>query len=442
MSAAAPSTAPVPGGADDGRFESLDVLRGVAVLGILLMNVVGFGLPYGYESPVNSGGADGANLAVWLGEMVLFEGTMRGLFTLLFGAGVLLFAARVEARTPALVADRHARRMLWLGVFGFVNSHLLLWAGDILFEYAVAGLIVVAFRLARVRTLLLVAAGLLALVTLRGLQDWQDLRAIATAGTAAAAAEANGATLSEEQQLDVDAWQARLAELRPDAATMEARVEAMRGGFASAFEVVTQDAFDNRTSWLYLYALPETLAMMLIGVALFRWGALTGQWSRRRYLVLALAGYGLGLPINLLEALASWRSGFDPLISSLSWYVSYELGRVPLTLGHLFMVLFVWKSGWLQGALRRLAATGRMALTHYLAQSALGMLVFTGVGLGLYGQLERYQLYYVVVAIWILQLLSSPWWLARFRYGPVEWLWRALTFGERPPLRRAGAAPA
>lgn len=420
----------------DDRIDSLDTLRGVAVLGILLMNIIGVGLPHAYEDPVVAGGHEGADLAAWLVTSLFFEGTMRGLFTLLFGAGVVLFTSRLEAARPADAADLHVRRMLWLILFGFVNSHLLLFAGDILFEYGVTGLFLYAFRKVAPHKLIIVATLLFGLLTLRGYVDFHGLVTLRDTAAVAEAQQARGGELTEAQTEALEDWQEQQQDMRPSADDLQEDIDAMRGGFASAWVSVTDTVFGFRTSFFYEYGFLEDIATMMLGVALFSLGALQGRWSRRQYALLALAGYGIGLLVNVPEALAVMRSGFDPITNAFTWMVSYELGRVPMTLGHVGLVMLLFRSAPGAALLRRLAATGRMAFTNYLTQSLICMLLFTGVGFGLFGQLARHELYYVVAAIWLLQLLWSPWWLARFHYGPMEWLWRSLTYGRWQALRR------
>lgn len=422
------------------RLDSLDVLRGVAVLGILLLNIIAFGLPNAYENPAVAGPVEGANLAAWLTTSLLFEGTMRGLFTLLFGAGVVLFLRNAEARDPATAADLHVRRMLWLIAFGFVNSHLLLWAGDILFEYGCVGLVLYAFRNARPRTLIIVAVLLYGALTVRGSIEYAGLVELRAEGEAAAQVERAGGTLSEAQSEALEGWRETQEELLPSAEKLQEDIDAMRGGYWSAFGVVSEHAQYARTTFFYEYGFLEDLATMMLGVALFGLGALQGRWTARQYAWLAALGYGVGLTVNSLEAWHTLRAGFDPIETLAPWLVTYELGRVPLTLGHAALCLLVWKSGVLRAALARLAATGRMAFTNYLSQSVLCMLLFTGLGFGLYGQLQRHELYYIVAGIWVLQLAWSPWWLARFHQGPLEWLWRRLVYRAPQPFRRARSA--
>jgi uncharacterized protein len=146
-------------------------------------------------------------------------------------------------------------------------------------------------------------------------------------------------------------------------------------------------------------------------------------------------GWTIGLAVNALEVAHQLRNGFEVQSVMTSWYVTYDFGRIPLTLGHLAFIMLLLKNGVLRRAFKALACVGQMALTNYLAQSVICLFVFTGAGLALFGQLDRHQLYFVVLAIWAVQLAWSPWWLARYRFGPMEWLWRSLTRWERQPLR-------
>jgi uncharacterized protein len=422
--------------ADRARIDSLDSLRGLAVLGILLMNIIGFGLPMAYEDPSVYGGSTGADFGVWLTTSLFFEGTMRGLFTLLFGAGVILFTSRVEATRPADAADLHVRRMLWLILFGFVNSHVLLWRGDILFEYGITGLVLYAFRRAAPQKLVVIAILLFVGLTVRGAVDYHSLKTLEATAAAAQDASLSGRELTPLQAKAIDDWREELSHMKPSQEDLQEEIDAIRGGFVTAFGVVTEDIFQWRTSFFYQYGFFEDLATMMLGMALFMTGGLQGRWRHSQYAWLMLGGYGIGVAVNALEASAVVQSNFDPVVNTFNWVVSYELGRVPTTLGHIGLIMLIWKSGWFTAAMQRLAAVGRMAFTNYLMQSLIGMLLFTGVGLGLFGQLARHELYYIVAGIWLLQLLWSPWWLARYHYGPFEWLWRALTYRQRPHFRR------
>lgn len=437
-----PAGEAVPTSAEE-RILALDALRGVAVLGILLINVAGAGLPFAYGDPTNAGGATGANLAAWALNSLLVEGTMRGLFTLLFGAGIVLYTSRLERAGLGLqTADLYYRRTIWLIVFGLVNAYLLVWAGDILFYYGVAGLILFVFRAQPVRRLLAFAIPLLCLQTVTGTLDYIEIHQTRLDAEHAQALRQGGATLNAEQEAAIAACQEHLDYLKPSAEAVQQRVEAMRAGYLSAMRENAGEAFFSQTEFFYLLGLWECLGMMLLGMALFRSGALTAQWSNAAYARMLVLGWGIGLTVNGLEIAHQLRNDFDLHAVLTAGYVTYDLGRIPLTLGHLALVMLLLRSGRLRGAFMVLARAGQMALTNYLAASVICLFVFTGAGLALYGQLERHELYWIVLAIWAAQLAWSQWWLARFRYGPMEWLWRSLTRWERQPLRRDAAPEA
>lgn len=176
--------------------------------------------------------------------------------------------------------------------------------------------------------------------------------------------------------------------------------------------------------------------MMLLGMALLKSGFLTAQWSSRRYVWVLGMGWGVGLLVNGLEVAWQIQQGFQMKPLMMASFVTYDLGRIPMTFGHVAAVMLLVRSGRLRLLLQVFARTGQMALTNYLSQSLICLFLFTGAGLAWFGQLERYQLYYIVGVIWILQLIWSHWWLSRFRFGPMEWVWRSLTRWQRQPLRR------
>lgn len=425
------SAVPQPTARED-RIGLLDTMRGFAVLGILLMNIVGFGLPYAYDDPTNWGGASGGNLIAWGINALLFEGTMRGLFTLLFGAGALLFLQRHEGRGATRL---YLRRMAGLVAFGLLDGYLLLWDGDILFFYGLAGLLLIPFRRMPAGRLIAVAALIMSLQTLVTMVEWSDYHKERAEAHAAEAKRALGAPLNADQIAAIETFAATSRELKPAHADLEALVAGMRESYASAFELVRERTWYVQTVFFLRHGLLESLGMMLLGMALLRQGVLDGSASSRMYLALLAGGYALGLSVNVHEVRVLWTSGFstDALIDG---YLSYDLGRIPMTLGHVGAVGLLCRTRALRPTVRALADVGRMALTNYLAQSVICMLIFTGAGWALYGQLERSDLYYAVAAIWIAQLIWSPLWLRHFRFGPAEWLWRSLTYGRSQPLRR------
>jgi uncharacterized protein len=427
------------------RIAMLDTTRGIAVLGILLMNITGFGLPNAYDDPTNWGGADGANLAVWRTMALLFEGTMRGLFTVLFGAGALLFLERHAARSPGLrPADLYFRRTIWLIVFGLFNGYVLLWDGDILFYYGVTGFLLFVFRNLTPRRLIACAVAALALQTLVTTFEWAGYREMQTEAQAAQDVQATGESLSAAQREAIEALESLEEDFKPTRETLEGMIAAVQSGYAGAFGVISERTWYTHTDFFFRHGLLDCLGMMLLGMALFKLGVLTGAVSSRVYLRMMIVGYALGLAVNAFEMTRLERAGFtvQALIES---YLTYDLGRASMTLGHIGLIGLLCRAPALAAAMRTLAAVGQMALTNYLSQSLICLFVSTGAGLAMFGELERHELYYVVAAIWIVQLVWSPLWLAHLRFGPAEWLWRSLTYWRRQPMRRtpAGAtAPA
>jgi uncharacterized protein len=419
------------------RIGMLDATRGVAVLGILLMNIVEFGLPNAYDDPTNWGGSSGADLAVWRIMALFFEGTMRGLFTLLFGASALLFLERHLAHSRDLKAvDLYYRRTMWLMAFGIVNGYVLLWDGDILFWYGVTGLLLFVFRNLSPRRLIAAAAAVLLLQSVVTGFEWLGYSEIRAEARAAEVAQANDVLLTDAQREAIESHRLLDEEFKPARASQERMIAAIRGGYASAFGVISERTWHAHTSFFFTHGLLDSLGMMLLGMALYRLGVLTGAASTRTYLLMMILGYAFGLAVNVYETRGLESSGFavDALIRS---YLTYDLGRAPMTLGHIGLLGLVHRAPIARAVTQTFAFVGQMALTNYLAQSVICLFVFTGAGLALFGQLHRHELYYVVAAIWLAQLIWSPLWLARFRFGPAEWLWRSLTYWRIQPLRRA-----
>lgn len=418
------------------RVESLDILRGVAVFGILMMNITAFALiPQAYDNPLVDGGATGWNLAAYKIINLGFEGTMRGIFSLLFGAGIVLLTERMEqGGAGSMAADVHFRRMLWMLLAGVIHWALMLWYGEILFNYAICGMLLFALRKLPVKVHLIMAAALL--VGAAAMSYGQAQSAVATAAAASAAnqAKASGAKLSPEQDKAIEAWQKEVSHHNPTAEEIAEQRNwhtgswwnAVKGQFAMSYEFQWTDA----PRWLMFDMIP----FMLIGMALLKMGVLGAQKSARTYAIMTVSGYVIGLGLGWRELQMILDSNFDRL-GFVAASETYQFSRLAMVIGHLGLLLLVIRSGlcgWLQ---RAMGAVGQMALTNYLMQTVICTLLFYGFGFGLWSQLERYQLYGVVASIWLIELAWSPLWLARFRFGPFEWVWRSLTYWQRQPMR-------
>jgi len=408
------------------RINSMDVIRGIALLGILLMNINGMGLPFSYSDPTVAGGSDGLNLLVWKVNNLFFEGTMRGLFTLLFGAGVILLTSRLEKKGAGIfTADIYYRRILWLLIFGIINVYILLWAGDILYPYAIFGLMLFPFRNASVKKLLIVASILFAIGTLWDISDYHDKLKLSKDATEIQTLAGSGLDLTKQQQETLDEWTKFKTKHTPEEVREE--IDKMHQGYFSVLMAKTKHNQFMQT-WLPYRLWPwDILSMMLVGMAFFKLGIFQSKRSNLFYLLMLLIGYGVGLTVNYFETKALVDSHFNSLMI-MKTEQTYQLGRIGVTMGHVGLFMLFIKSGILKFLQRSLAAVGRLALSNYLTHSIVTSIIFYGDGLALYGELQRYQLYYIVFGIWIFQLIVSPIWIKHFYYGPAEWIWRSLTY--------------
>lgn len=416
--------------AETERNESLDVLRGFALLGILLLNIIGFGLPgaaYSYPGGWITGNLD---LFVWGGVELFAEGAMRCLFSMLFGAGVALFTTGQRAKSGAI----HYKRNFWLLVLGLIDAYLLLWNGDILINYALGGFVLYWVREVSARRLLIASVVLLSLLTaFNGLMGWGMQQSESAWLEVQAAAPT---PVTSEQQALADTWEEFTADyLQEDAAILE-ELAARRGSYVSAFWWNVGVTNNMLFFVLPLFLFWDALVMMLLGMALYKYAVLEGGRSKRFYQRLMLVGFSVGLLVNGYEVARGISNDFSLLSTFAQMQPTYHLGRLATALGWLGLLMLLLQSDYAPGLRTRLAAVGRMALTNYLSHSIICLFIFTGAGLGMVGTLPRAELYWVVLGIWCLQLWLSPWWLARFRFGPVEWLWRGLTYGTFPDILR------
>lgn len=422
-------TAPI---SESQRIESLDVLRGFALLGILLLNIIGFGfISSAYVAPSLTIQSP-ADMVAWILVDLTAEGAMRGLFSILFGAGVVLFLGSDSNSRGGL----HMKRTFWLLMFGLLNGYLLLWPGDILVTYAVCGFIVFFARNVSGKRLLITSCIFVALLSLYnaamhfGLLYLQDLAA------EAATLQTQGKSVSAELSAAQADWQEFASEFRPSETAVANEIAARSGSYISAFSWTMGHNTEILLTNLWFILVPDALALMLLGMALFKLGVLQGQLRVSVYRYMAVFGICCGLLINAYELWVAHASNFDTVASFNQIAPTYHLGRTALAVGWIGIVILMLRNLNIGS---RLAAVGRMALTNYLMHSLICLFIFTGAGFGLINQLARWQLYGIVLAIWIVQLYLSPWWLARYTYGPIEWLWRGLTYGQFPPLKRTTA---
>lgn len=362
------------------RLTSLDAIRGVAVMGILMMNAVSFGLePGAYFNLDIDGSVTWLDWAIGGFGEIFVDQKFMALFSMLFGAGMVLFADRAAAK---------GRHPVWLSLwrnlllFAIGSAHAVLWEGDVLTVYALCAPAVLAARKLNPRVLFVLGTALVA-------------------SSALLAVIVQGSIDSSGSQLGIF-W------------------------FAEGYSSDGVELFE-----LYDF-FSRALGMMLIGVGLYRLGILSGSRPTAFYRNMAVWGLGLGLPVAAAGLVIVALKDFSPSVA-LSGQAPNTLATIPVALGYVGLIT-LWNQGRLTGLVTGVRCVGRMALTNYLAQTVLGVSVLGR----LHGHgLTRTGILVFIVAVWAAQLMWSKWWLDRFRYGPAEWAWRSATYRSFQPLRIA-----
>lgn len=424
------------------RIDTLDILRGFAILGILFMNIPAMGNTGSHFKDPRLLGWTFADRTVWSTLEIFLEGTQRGLLELLFGAtALILVGGAIKPTDPIGPADIYYRRTIWLILFGLIHGTLLLWPGEVLFNYGIAGLFLFPLRRLKARTLATIGAlGLLLLGAISAPSYLDDVR-LQKSAAAAAEQRAQGMPITAAQRTALKEWdEAHRTGTSPK--IMKAEREARRGGYGANLPYLFRIwKHENASLTLYDY-LAESILTMMIGMALFKWGVLQGERSRSFYLRLMIAGYGIGLPLNLLETQSRIAQGFLPP----DWTdITYQIGRMAMTFGHVGLFIFLSMTTIGAVTLKPLKATGRMALSTYVTQSIVTMfMLFPGFGFGLWGRFGWTELASIALAIVAAQIVVANLWMQRFEMGPLEWLWRWLTYGQKPAMRRRAlvSAPA
>jgi uncharacterized protein len=414
------------------RIFTIDVVRGSALMGILLMNIAAFSGPLEmYVNPLMVGNHRTYNLVAFSIRWILFEGKMRAAFSMLFGAGVILLTERAENRGSRNVADIFLRRNMWLMLFGVLHFYFI-WMGDILFWYGLTALLFL-YPCRKVRFKNLLIAGLLVLMVGMASDVYQAVDGLRERdrGLAAQALSNSGRKLTQAQQDDLKKWNDTLEKRKKE---HDEDLTAMRSkNYLDALKYHGEWGPRIQATSYYMFGFTDMLGMMLIGMGLYRAGFLTGALSYRFYGWTIAIGFLLSLPINGLQTWGVIRDNFQP---ESAWWVLYQLGRITGAVANIAVVILVVKAGLIPWLTRRVAAVGQTAISNYLFTSISCTLLFNGFGFGLYGKLEYYQLYAVVACVWVLNLALSPWWLRHFQFGPMEWVWRSLTYWKRQPMKR------
>ena len=414
-------------GKEGARLVSLDAIRGVAVMGILAMNIVAFALPFpAYANPAAGGPPSGADVATWFFNFVFVDSKMRGLFSMLFGASTLLVIDSA-ASAGRSAAGAHYSRMFWLAIFGLIHFYLI-WFGDILFLYAMCGLLLFLFRNLSVKALLLWSIPFFLIgIALPG-SFWASL-AMVQAGT-----------LPPEVAASMkEALTQMNADMGPSTPAYAKEMAVHLGSYTSIVAHRTGEMASDPLFFLIMFAW-ETIGLMLIGMALFKSRMLTGEWEAARYRKWALISFLVAAPPLAGLALYQVNTGYDAVAifgSTIALSIPFD---TLMTVGWAALIMLLIQTRASAAVRARLAATGRMAFTNYLVTSIVMTTIFYGYGLGLFGSVGRLPLYLFCFGMWAAMLLWSKPWLERYHYGPLEWLWRSLSRWRVQPMKKVAIA--
>lgn len=389
------------------RIVSLDLLRGVAIAGILIMNIQSFSMPTAaYLNPTAYGDLEGLNRWVWIFSHVLASEKFMSIFSMLFGAGILIFInnAAVKGKNTAAL---HFRRMAWLLLFGILHAYLL-WPGDILVCYALCGMLGWFFR--NMKPAALLRVGLIIFLVPMAL------------GTMWA--------------LTLPYWPAEaLASMKetwnPESGSILLELDIMRGGWLEQMKSRVPHAIEMQSTVFLVETSWRVVSMMLLGMFLFRREILTAGRSREFYIRMTIIGLGFGY---LLSAAGVWMNFHRGWTLEYSMFIGGQfnyLGSVAVALGYTGLVMLISKSGHFKKMVKAVSGVGRTAFTNYIFQTLVCTLIFYGHGLGLFGSVERKFLLLIVPGVWIVQIILTTLWLRWFRQGPLESLWRNLTYRRR-----------
>jgi uncharacterized protein len=395
------------------RILALDALRGFAILGILIMNIQSFSMPEAaYFNPTAYGDLTGLNKWVWILSHMLADQKFMTIFSMLFGAGIILFTTRAEAKGRSAL-KLHYRRTFWLLVIGLMHAYLL-WSGDILVPYALCALVVVLFRKWSPTVLAIVGLVVIAISSLIYLFFHISIPFMPPEG-----------------------YDSMLQSWQPSPEMINHEVTALQGSWLEQMSVRVPATLMMQLFVFFIFFFWRAGGLMLVGMALFKWDVLTGERSKKFYAGLTVLGLGLGWLLVGYGVAQNFAANW--LMEAARFGGGYQFnywGSLLVSSGYIGLIMLLCKSTVFTPVTNVLGAVGRMALTNYLLQTLICTTIFYGHGFGLFGQVERTQQVFVVVGVWALQLIISPLWLRYFRFGPAEWVWRSLTYWKLQPMKK------
>ncbi|MEN8202088.1 MAG: DUF418 domain-containing protein [Bacteroidota bacterium] len=387
-----------------GRILSLDVLRGVAVLGILIMNIQSFSMPSAaYINPTAYGDLTGFNKWIWILSHLLASEKFMSLFSMLFGAGVVLFSENAESKGYNS-ATLHYRRMGWLLLFGLIHAYFF-WYGDILVNYSLCGMLIFLFRKKQALSLIWMGFGFFMVpLILDNLFAWSI------------------------PYWPEEAIESTLHSWSPDSESLAHELEAMRGAWQDRMGIRVPATIFMQTGYFMMGSFWRVMSMMLLGMALFKWKILSALRPDSFYFRMVAVGLVTGYAISGLGLVLNFRDGWSMEFSMFTGSQFNYLGSLGVALGYAGAVMLLCKRDGFNRFKKLFASVGRMAFTNYILMTLICVFLFNGAGLALFGTVERGMQVLIMIGIWILLLLISSHWMKHFRFGPLEALWRRMTY--------------
>lgn len=424
------------------RIFSLDVIRGFALFGILIMNLPAAGLVGLYnEGAIHFYNLNHGDYYSWFVLDILASGKMRFLFSMLFGAGILLFMdKKTEGRSTTAA---FYRRMIWLFAFGLVDLFLIIWTGDVLYSYALCGMVLFLFRKLNPWMLLLLGVISIGAIAWTSNESFARNKERREKYLLAETMLKEGKKLTPALDSARNKWLSKEKGMYPFNDSMKVLIsgwieEELLIKRKEFKETLLEQATSAPMAVLdegFYWDLLEAASAMLIGMALFKWGFFGGDYSTKKYLLIAASCLVIGLPL-------AYAVTHGPHAHAAHHYPQYldnhsfdlqvydQIPRVLLAIAYAAILIIICTKGWLKWFTNIFAATGRMAFTNYLVQSVFYAIMFYGYTFNKYMAFTRNELLLMVPAVLLVQVTFSLWWLKRYEMGPLEWVWRRLTYGK------------
>ncbi len=401
------------------RIPSLDFLRGIAILGILFINTENFAYPdswspwkFGFESSIDH------STRFWV--YFLTQGKFYTMFALLFGVGFFMFLERLENKGKGLKAmDIYGRRLLWLFVIGVAHAYLI-WEGDVLYHYAICGLILMPFRSISNRKLVLIICLFASLLLVKSYEQTDRRQASYSKYTNALSLPKEA--LSTEDEKRVKYWEGQIQLKKPDTATYEPKKKTYLTGLKETYE----HASVHDGQWYHKGLLLRSLIVMILGIILYKSGIFNDYRKWKYYWVISISLLLLSLWINYIRYY-HWTYEYHVPILSLWKGLLFTFPKELLGISYVLILNGIYQK-FIKSKVNLISRIGQMALTNYIFQNTLLGLIFYGFGLGQFNQYTRYELMIIVIIIWAIQLTFSWLWMRTHKQGPLESIWRKLTY--------------